>query len=239
MIFVIVTLAIAALVRALLGFGEALIAAPLLAFVLPVETVAPLATLVSVTVAVLLLLIDWRHVQARSAARLLVPTLAGIPVGLWALTSLDASMVKSVLAVLIASFSGYSLTTIEPPALRSDRAAAAFGFAAGVLGGAYGMNGPPVVMYGTLRRWPAHQFRATLQGYFLPASTCGLIAYWLSGLWTREVTHHYLSALPAIIAATFAGRMLHDRLQGRRFTSGVHVALIGVAAILLWQAVFT
>ena len=238
MTFVSVILAVAALVRALLGFGEALIAAPLLAFVLPVETVGPLATLVSITVAVLLLLFDWRHVHARSAARLLVPTLAGIPIGLWALTGLDGSIVKGVLALLIASFSAYSLMTPEPPVLIGDGAAPAFGFAAGIMGGAYGMNGPPIVMYGTLRRWPSHEFRATLQGYFLPASTCGLIGYWLAGLWTREVTAHYVAALPGIVAATVGGRMLHNRLQGRRFTAVVHVALIAVAVALLWQSLF-
>ena len=49
-----------------------------------------------------------------------------------------------------------------------------FGFGAGVLGGAYGMNGPPLVAYGALRHWSPKRFRATLQGYFLPASLVGI-----------------------------------------------------------------
>jgi hypothetical protein len=35
--------------------------------------------------------------------------------------------------------------------LQDDRLAWLFGFAAGVLGEAYGMNGPPLVVYGALR----------------------------------------------------------------------------------------
>ena len=31
------------------------------------------------------------------------------------------------------------------------------------------MNGPPLAIYGSMRRWSAQHFRATLQGYFLPA----------------------------------------------------------------------
>lgn len=239
MTLVVIIVATAALVRALLGFGEALIAVPLLAFVLPVKTVAPLATLVSITVAALTLMKEWRHVHLRSAGLLLASTIAGIPIGLWVLTRVDEAIVKIVLGALIASFSTYSLIAPRPPSLVNDRSAALFGFAAGITGGAYGMNGPAVAIYGTLRRWPGHEFRATLQGYFLPASAAGMIGFGLSGLWTRDVTSYYLSALPAIVAATLAGRMLHHRLQGRRFVVVVHGALISVAAMLLWQALAT
>lgn len=235
MTLVVIIVAIAALVRALLGFGEALIAVPLLAFILPVKTVAPLATLVSMTVATLFLMTEWRHVHVRSAALLLVSTIPGIPIGLWVLTRVDEAIVKTVLGALIASFSAYSLIAPRPPSLVNDRSAALFGFVAGITGGAYGMNGPAVAIYGTLRRWPGHEFRATLQGYFLPASAAGMIGFWLSGLWTRDVTSYYLAALPAIVAATLSGRMLHQRLQGRRFIVVVHIALIIIAAMLLVQ----
>ena len=71
------------------------------------------------------------------------------------------------------------------------------GFIAGVTGGAYGMNGPPLVIYGAMRRWSAQHFRATLQAYFLPASaSIGMVGYWLTGLWVAAVTHYYLVCLP-------------------------------------------
>ncbi len=40
------------------------------------------------------------------------------------------------------------------------------------------MNGPPLVVYGGMRRWSPQHFRATLQGYFLPASVIGMAGYW-------------------------------------------------------------
>ena len=75
--------------------------------------------------------------------------------------------------------------------LTDDRQAWLFGLSAGVLGGAYGMNGPPLVVYGALRRWSPEHFRATLQGYFLPASVIGMIGYWAAGLWTPSVSRYY------------------------------------------------
>jgi uncharacterized membrane protein YfcA len=74
---------VATLIRSAFGFGEALIAVPLLALLLPVEVAAPVAVMVSVTVALVVVAQDWRHVHVRSVGWLLVSTLFGIPVGLW------------------------------------------------------------------------------------------------------------------------------------------------------------
>src|SRR5262249_51107751 len=109
-------------------------------------------------------------------------------------------------------------------------------FAAGILGGAYGMNGPPLVVYGHLRRWSPQHFRATLQGYFLPASIAVLIGYSLTGLWTHSVTHDYLLSLPLVIIATLLGRAANRRMSGRSFFVYIYVGLVVIGATLLLQA---
>src|SRR5579871_540941 len=78
---------LATLIRSAFGFGEALVAVPLLALVIPVEVAAPLAVLASVTVAGVVLLWDWREVHAGSAGRLIASTMVGIPLGLLVLTA--------------------------------------------------------------------------------------------------------------------------------------------------------
>jgi uncharacterized membrane protein YfcA len=223
-------------IRSAFGFGEALVAVPLLALALPVAVAAPLAVLLSVTVAAVVVAQDWRHVQVGGAWRLVVATLFGIPLGLLVLTQAAEPVVKAALAVVILAFSTYCLARRTPFALADDRLAWLFGFGAGVLGGAYGMNGPPLVVYGTLRRWPAEQFRATLQGYFLPASLAGMAGYAAAGLWGEAVTRYYLLSLPGAGAAIFLGRLLNRGLKGRSFVQAVHVALLVIGAVLLAQA---
>src|SRR5437660_8708872 len=95
---------LATLVRSAFGFGEALVAVPLLALLIPVRVAVPLATLLSVTVAALILAQDWRKVHARAAWWLVVPTLFGIPVGLLVLTAVPPPAVKAVMAVVIVAF---------------------------------------------------------------------------------------------------------------------------------------
>ncbi len=233
---VLVVLFFATLIRSAFGFGEALIAVPLLALVIPVEEAVPLATLVSITVAGVVVAQDWHHIHIRSAGWLVISTLFGIPLGLFLLTEIPEMVVKSILAIVIIGFSVFCLVSRSQYELKNDRLAWLFGFFAGVLGGAYGMNGPPLVIYGSLRRWSPGHFRATLQGYFLPASLLGMCGYWLAGLWTPPVTRCYLWSLPLTLVAIFLGRAINQRMVGRSFLRYVHIGLILIGTVLLIQA---
>jgi uncharacterized membrane protein YfcA len=233
---VVAVIFLATLIRSAFGFGEALVAVPLLALLIPVERAVPLATLVSITVAGIVVAQDWRKIHLRSAGSLVIATLFGIPVGLWVLKGVAEPVVKAILAVVIIGFSVFCLAGRGGARLNSDRWAWLFGFGAGVLGGAYGMNGPPLVVYGSLRQWSAQHFRATLQGYFLPASLLGMCGYWLAGLWTVEVTRDYLWSLPPALAAIFLGRAINRRLAGPEFLRLVHLGLIVIGAVLLVQS---
>jgi uncharacterized membrane protein YfcA len=230
---------IATLIRSAFGFGEALFAVPLLALFIPLQVAAPLAVLVSITIAAVVVAQDWRKIHVRSMGWLVGATLFGIPVGLLLLTSSHQQAVKIALAILIIAFAAYSLLGSKPPELKQDSKIwlLGCGFIAGVFGGAYGMNGPPLVIYGTMRRWSAQQFRATLQGYFLPASLIGMAGYWLAGLWVPAVTHYYLLSLPVLLPAIWLGRVVNHRLHGDAFLRYVYVGLAGIGAVLLVQSV--
>jgi len=236
---VLLILFIAALIRSALGFGEALIAVPLLAFCLPLKVAAPLAVLVSITIASIVVVQDWKKIHVYSTGWLVLFTLLGIPVGLWFLTSSHPREVKAALAVIIMAFAAYSLVGKAPIELQRDNRILLliFGFCAGVLGGAYGMNGPPLAIYGTMRRWSAPHFRATLQAYFLPASIIGMAGYWLAGLWIPAVTHYYLLSLPVVLPAVFLGRVINHRLHGDVFLRYVYLGLAVVGSLLLVQAI--
>ena len=234
--FVVAVFFVATLIRSALGFGEALVAVPLLAFVLPVRVAAPVAVLISITVAAVVVAQDWRHVHLASAWRLVLSTMVGIPFGLLLLRSASEPLVKAGLGVVVGGFALSALRHRGSLELSNDRLAWLFGLGAGVLGGAYGMNGPPLVIYGALRRWPPERFRATLQGYFLPASAIGMIGYWSAGLWTPSVNRYFLLSLPTALLAIALGRAANRRVDARRFFVYVHAGLIASGAGLVLQA---
>jgi uncharacterized protein len=229
----------ATIIRSAFGFGEGLIAVPLLALIMPIKMATPLATLVSITVAGVIVIQDWHKIHVRGAWNLIFATLFGIPLGLLLLKFAAENVVKIVLGAFIASFSLYCLFGGSKHELKNDRLAWIFGFAAGILGGAYAMNGPPLVVYGSLRRWSPEHFRATLQGYFLPASMVGMCGYWIENLWVPQVTNYYLLSLPLVLLAIYVGRVVNRRMHWQSFIRFVHISLIVLGSILLVQSIWS
>ena len=238
-LYVLFVLLTATLIRSLLGFGEGLAALPLLALRIPITVAAPLAVLASIIVAIVIVLQDWQKIHVRSISRLVVSTLFGVPFGLLLLTTDKQSLVGGFLALIIMGFSAYALLGKAPPELKNDSRAWLVGcsFRAGMMGGAYGLNGPPLAIYGAMRRWSAQHFRATLQGYFLPASIIGMAGYALAGLWVPLVTHYYLLSLPLTLPAVLADRAGNNRLRGEAFFRLVHAALLVIGIVLLVQSI--
>ena len=162
----------------------------------------------------------------------------GIPLGVWLLTSTDESLLKGILAVAIIGFSLYCLISRGRMELKNDRLAWVFGFVSGIMGGAYGINGPPLVIYGSLRRWTPERFRATLQGYFLPAGLFGMFMYWKEGLWVPDVTWYFLASLPVALAAIYVGRLINRGFKSSSFMVCIHAGLVVIGSVLLIQSIW-
>jgi len=139
---------------------------------------------------------------------------------------------KIALGILLISFSLYSLTRPALPRLRRTRCVYGFGFAAGVLGGAYNANAPPVVLYGVMQHWAPERFRATLQGYFLPAALLICTGHALSGFWTVAVAKLYLMALPCILVAVVVGRKLGRYMPMEKFQRVLYWVLAALGGLL-------
>lgn len=237
-IAVILVVFVSSLVRAVFGFGNSLVAMPLLAMTpLGMKTVSPLVALIATMLAVVILARDWRIIDFRSTWRLIAATLPGIPLGLLLLKGPYEETGKIILALVIIGFSLYSLIRPRFRALPQEWAAYPFGFVAGILGGAYNSNGPPVVIYGTLRRWTPDRFRANLQGYLFPTSVIIIAGHGLGGLWTPAVGWYLLISLPAILLAVRLGNRLNHRIPQGHFDRYVHILLILIGSLLLVRTV--
>ncbi|MEQ8661321.1 MAG: sulfite exporter TauE/SafE family protein, partial [Gammaproteobacteria bacterium] len=175
-------------------------------------------------------------IAPRAAARLLFATLPGIPLGIVLIVYAPAAWLRGGLGVLLIAYGAWSLTRPrlqQLPRRAARRALYACGFLAGVLGGAYNTNAPPLVLYGALAGWPPARFRATLSGYFLFAACAICIGHALSGLWTRHVFGLLAYALPVLAAGNLLGGWLARRIPHARFAALLHLLLIVLGALML------
>ena len=234
-LLVLVILFLSTFVRSALGFGDALIAMPLLTLVIGIQVATPLVAMGASTIAFTILLKSWRKVEIKDAWRLVLFTWIGIPLGILFLKAAPEFLVKSLLGILIIGFGLYNLFIPTLPKLKTEKWAYLTGLVAGILGGAYNTNGPPVVIYGILRRWDPEKFRATLQGYFLPTGSAILITHGLAGMWTSQVVHYYLYSLPIIIGAVLVGEKVNQLIPQGKFDKVIYGFLVLVGVLLIFR----
>jgi uncharacterized membrane protein YfcA len=172
-----------------------------------------------------MLLRDWHELELKDTLALLVASFGGIPIGLYLLKAFPETIVKGILGLVLIGFGSFNLLGIELPQIKKRWLALPFGFLAGILGGAYNANGPPIVIYGLLRGWSKETFRTSLQGYFLVTSLLITIGHGATGLWTGDVIRLFLISLPVVVMAVLLGEKFVSRIEEDRFAWGVNLIL--------------
>lgn len=222
------------LTRSTFGFGDALLAMPLLTLVVGVRVATPVVGLVSLVIAILIVARRWRGVQIDHAWRLVVASVVGIPLGVLSLETVPERIVVVFLGAFLVLFGLYQACRPALPELQRRGWAFPFGFVSGVLGGAYNTGGPPIVVYGVLKRWEPERFRSTLQGYFLPTNVVVVASHAVAGLWTPQVLQLFGLALPGVLLAIWLGLRVTARLPTERFEKLLSVVLVLMGAVLLF-----
>lgn len=224
---------VSTLTRSTFGFGDAVVAMPLLSMAVGLNIASPVVGLMGITTSATILIKHWRDVHFKSVWLLIVPTLIGIPIGILLLKGVYENVMKFILAGVIIIFSLYKIFKPKLFTLADDKYACIFGLFAGILGGAYNTNGPLIVIYGTLRRWKPENFRATLQGYFLPTGSMIALGHCLGGLWTKTVLLNYFISLPIIFIAIFAGGRLNCKIPKGKFDNYIYTCLVVLGIVLI------
>ena len=236
LILISIILFCATFARTTLGFGDALIAMPLLALVVNMKLASPVVALASALNAFLILVRDWKSLEFRQAGWLIAVALCSVPVGTWLLHEADDRLLKGILGFVVVGFSAWSLWNPDIPELKSSAWNIPFGMAAGILGGAYNTAGPPLVIYAAFKNWPPKLFRVILQAYFLPSGLLIVAFHAHHGRITGDVLTTFALALPAIAAGFLAGRTLGHRIPEKHFRSAVNAGLFGLGMLLLASA---
>jgi len=207
---------------------------PLLALLLPVDTVVPLMVLLGTTVSLANLLHLHHALRLKPLAPLLAGYLIGTPLGLLVLKQAPERWVLGMLGLLIAGYALFALSggRADHRWLRERRIT--IGTLSGALGAAFSINGPPVILHVSAHpEWGADAQKAALTLFFLISGMITGVALGLGGLMTAPVFGLFGWCLPALLAGAVLGAWLYRRLgehDYRRLVLGL-VLTTGLALI--------
>ena len=236
----------ASLFAAVFGFGDAIIAMPLLALLFGVEAVraAPLVVSVSFCMSLANTSVDIQSGAQRAAGRwttslaLLGGAVIGVPLGVRALVTVPPYAIRGCVGALLLAYGSLNLyvaraETAEPAAPARDEGSLAalavafpFGLAAGFLGGAVAEPGPAAVVLGQARRWTPPTLRCMLLRFFLPVQVLSLMEFQKAGLIDAATAAQALVALPLVAVAVVGGTKINRTVDPDDFSEILAVLVL-------------
>jgi uncharacterized membrane protein YfcA len=224
---------VAGAVRGFSGFGSALVLSPSLAALYGARVAVPVALLLEFALSGPFVppaarLVDWRR-----TATLCVAAGAMVPVGAYLLTVVDGVSLRWVIcglvfvAVAIIGF-GWRYHGRPHPA-----ATAATGALSGLLGGATGLTGPPVIFYELAGSAPIERMRASFIIFFAWVDVVALVSFALNGTLGSRPLLISLALVAPYLAAAGLGARLFGRASEAFYRRLALVILAGVAIVSL------
>jgi hypothetical protein len=223
---------LASFVAGLFGFGFGIVATAGLSLTMELVHAANVVNLVSPFVTASLFWQLRGHVSWRPVRRIAPWLLAGVALGVLALTSLDARILARALGAVVVAVSLWNLSARPlrvPETWLSDALA---GGLSGLFGGAFNSGGPPLIAYVYSRPGTPAQLKATLQALFLCSTFARMAFASAQGVMERSALWEAALATPFALAGQWAGHALSERLPSERFRRLAWLGLLSLGVVL-------
>ena len=229
----------AAIVRGFSGFGFSLLTITALSLLYPPAAIIPSIFMLELAASANLLPSIWKDIHWKSLAPLTLGCLIATPIGVWALAHFPPAPMQIALSifVLIATFlmwRGFALKTMPGP-IASTMA----GAASGLSNGAFGIGGPPVILFYFASPAGNLAGRASLVAFFLATDVIGLANQSVHGLITWATVIQAAVYLPALLAGVWIGARSFKSVDQAEFRKMVLIILALLAIIILIKALLS
>lgn len=221
--------AVGAGLQTAVGFGFALVAAPVLLFIDPRLVPVPI-TLAGLLMTLGNFLLNHRHADWRGLGWIGLGNLPGYLLGSLALTLLPLAHLALLFGVLTLGMVGLSVSHLHfSPRIRW---LLPMGALSGFSGVTTAMNGPPVAL--VYQHAPGSRVRGTLSVYFFLSNLVLISLFWLLGQLDAQALVAGLLLLPGVLLGLWAGKPLSGWLDaGRTRRAVLWVSAISALAVML------
>jgi uncharacterized membrane protein YfcA len=230
----------ATVVQRVVGFGDALLAVPLLTFVVPLKSAVVIVLLIGTVTTTWLLLRFRSQVEWRTTRLLGAGTVVGLPVGVVILSVVSAIALRLALGVVVCIAAAWIIASsrwLGRPGGPHTSRTVAMGVFSGVLSTSLATNGPPLVY--ELRRTGLvdDQFRATISAAFMISNAIGLLLLAAAGLVTIADIKLAAASLLSCVIGIGVGSLICARIRTAHFIWAVDLLLLATGAMTIARAV--
>jgi uncharacterized protein len=232
---------IAAIVRGFSGFGFSLLSVTALSLVLdlPVYQVVPTIFLLEIAASLNLIPGIWREIDWMSLRWLMLGYVVGLPIGTYALINAPADPTQIVLGLFVIATSILMLRGFRLRRTPGSAACTGTGVASGVLNGAFGIGGPPVVLFYFSTPAATNIGRASIIFFFLFTDLLGILYFASQDIVTQQSFVQFILWMPALLIGVWVGAHGFRRMNQEAFRRWVLIILIALAVLGVAKAAWS
>jgi uncharacterized membrane protein YfcA len=228
----------AAIVRGFSGFGFSLLSITALSLALEPAEIVPSIFMLEVAASLPLLPGIWRDVHWRSIGWLLLGYMVFVPIGVWLLANAPVAPMKLALGFFVIATAALLLKGFALKEMPTRAATLAAGGASGLLNGAFGIGGPPVVLFYFSSPAGAAAGRASVIAFFIATDLMGLGFQAREGLITETSFWRFLLFLPPLLIGVWIGNRGFKSADPALFRRIVLWLLVLLAVLTAGQGLF-
>jgi uncharacterized membrane protein YfcA len=220
--------------QSMTGFGFGLVAVPLMTLFLTPAAAIPIIVIEGLVVNLMILGRSFRGSQIGRMSSLAVAGLAGVPIGVWLLASMEANTLRVYIGLLMLAAGLVFASGLRLQVANERLAAIPVGIASGVMGGSVSMPGPPIILFFANQKVPAATFRINLVLVITLQLLLSLPVYYANDLLPARAFAWSAAILPALLLGSVVGTRLLGIVSEqafRRLTLGTVIAA-GVISLL-------
>ena len=230
--FAILIIFLAAIVRGFSGFGFSLLAITGLSLIYAPAEIVPSIFMLELAASINLLPSIWKDIHWRSLGPLTLGCLVATPIGVWFLAHIAPAPMQLALAIFVLVATALLAWGFALKSMPGTIASTLAGAASGLSNGAFGIGGPPVILFYFASPAGTAAGRASMVAFFLATDTIGLANQWTEGLLNWNVTLRALAYLPALIVGVWLGARGFKGVDEGKFRKAV-LALLAVMAVMI------
>ncbi len=218
------------LIYAAIGFGSGMFTVTLLSLLTGnVSVVIPYFLLLCISTEFYVVATNREKLNFSLLKRFLIFLFAGLLIGSLMLKNAPDNRLLFYLGIVVITVAIYFLffeERLDFSFREGGKTGMGAAFWAGILGGVYGISGPPIIVYLKGLKLDKQTFRTTILSVFFAMSVLRTFIYAFLGLYNFKLLLTAVVSLPFVFAGIYAGNKLHFAVPEKEFKIITSIVLL-------------
>jgi uncharacterized membrane protein YfcA len=219
------------------GFGIGMTATPVLLLVFDPQTVVVVVNTISIPLFSLIIYQNRTEIPFRSVLPWSIAGLAGVPIGVFVLSSASAGILRIGITVLIIAMTIVTALNLQRVIPRSRWFGMVVAIVVSALLNSLGIGGPLMALYILGQGYSRNAVRGSLAFFFVVVEASGVLGYGYTGLLTGERIALILVTVIPVILGFWLATFLVRRMNEAVFRRAVVIVIVATSLMVLAREV--